>query len=126
MIVLFAAALGCNGVMQQPVDADVIEEAAIKTGTRNEGVYNGIQTFFTTLGGALGLSSAIIGGVQLLTGFDQYSQAQTEFALIGIRLLISIIPAIIIFTGGILFYVLYAITPEKREENKRKLAELNL
>ncbi len=124
IFVFFGAAFGCNGVMQHPIDADVIEEATTKTGTRNEGIYNGIQTFFVTL--PVGLSVTIMGTIQILTGFDPTSAVQTDLALLGLRLLISIVPMIILGIGVIIFWVLYDITPEKREIIQAKLKEMEL
>jgi len=124
IMVFFGAGLGAHGTMQHPIDADVIEEAAVKTGTRNEGVYNGIQTFFHELSYAGQV--LIIGSVQILTGFDPLAATQTPLALLGLRLIISVIPMIVLAVGVLLFWIFYDITPEKREEIQNKLKELNL
>ena len=124
IFIFFGAGFGCNGVMQHPIDADVIEEAAIKTGTRNEGIYNGIQTFFMRL--SVGVQVLVMGSIQLLTGFDPAATTQTELAKLGLRLTVSIAPMIILTIGIILFWMLYDITPEKGAQIREKLIELNL
>ncbi|MHA1488825.1 MAG: MFS transporter [Promethearchaeota archaeon] len=124
VFIFIGAGFGCNGVMQHPIDADVIEEAAIKTGTRNEGVYNGIQTFFMRL--SIGAQVLVIGSIQLLTGFDPGASTQTELAILGLRLTVSIAPIIVLTIGICLFWILYDITPEKRAQMRKKLIELNL
>jgi Na+/melibiose symporter-like transporter len=124
-MIFIGAGLGAHGVMQHPIDADVIEEAAVKTRTRNEGIYNGIQTFFFTL--SVAFQVVIIGSIQLLTGLDPDPTAtQTPLAILGVRLTVSVIPMIVLAIGVILFWILYDITPERRAQIQEELIELNL
>lgn len=127
IIILFLGlgiVFGAQSVMQHPIDANVIEEACTVTEARNEGIYNGVQTFIVTFAGAAQV--LLIGGVQLLTGFDPEATIQGANAVLGIRLLLSLVPIIVLTIGGLLFWLLYDITPEKVCEIEEKLKELGL
>lgn len=124
LMILFGMGVSANGVNQLPIDADVIDEACTITQTRNEGIYNGIQTFFDRL--SISGQVLIIGSIQILTGFNPDPNAQTAESLFGIHLMISVFPLIILVAGVILFWILYDITIEKRQQIQAKLLELGL
>jgi len=123
-LILFGIGISANGVNQTPIDADVIDQACVITGTRNEGIYNGIQTFFDRL--SIAGQVLIIGSIQLLTGFNPEAAVQTEDSIFGLHLMTSLIPMIILIAGVIVFWLLYDITTEKRAEIQRKMKELAL
>ncbi len=123
-LILFGIGISANGVNQTPIDADVIDQACVITGTRNEGIYNGIQTFFDRL--SIAGQVLIIGSIQLLTGFNPEAAVQTEHSIFGLHLMTSLIPMIILIAGVIVFWLLYDITTEKRAEIQRKMKELAL
>jgi GPH family glycoside/pentoside/hexuronide:cation symporter len=83
---------------------DTVEYDYSKTGERREGIYYGIWTFVSQLGQAL---AALIMGIILdLYHYIPNQPEQAPGALLGIRLLIGLIPAVIYLTGAIivLFY----------------------
>jgi GPH family glycoside/pentoside/hexuronide:cation symporter len=121
-MVFWGIPLGGFWVMISPVSADVIDNSVVLTKKREEGVYTGFQMFFGRLGiVAQALTFAI---VHSLTGFDvdPYSQS----AIFGIHLHTSIIPAIFIFIGAIVFWKYYDLTPDKIEQNRDQIRALKL
>lgn len=75
---------------------DVIDEDELRTGERREGVYVGFFTFLRKLGGA---SAVLVVGLMLeLTGYvgGAPREQQTEAALMGIRLLTGVAPALLL------------------------------
>jgi Na+/melibiose symporter-like transporter len=121
---ILGAGAGCQAVFGLLIFSDTIEEAAIITGTRQEGIYIGINIFFIRT--SIALQVFIVGIVLLITGFNPKATIQAPEALLGIRLLMSIIPGSILLTGVILFWILFNITPEKRLATQAKLKELGL
>ena len=61
-----------------------------------------------------------------LTGFVEGAETQSESAIWGIRLTMSVIPVFFLLVGTLIFWKLYDITPEKSNIIKAKLKELNL
>lgn len=124
IIAMFIWGTGEGGfwVMMSPVFANTIDESVIETGERREGVYNGIQTFFSR--GAFVIQAVSIGLVHILTGFD--SDNITPLAQTGIQIHFALIPAILMAIGAVIFGLFYGLTPEKVDRNREKLIELNL
>lgn len=98
---------------------DVIEFDELETGERREGVYYGIQGMLTKVTGALG--SAMCGWGLSWTGYADGAQ-QTETALLGIRSLFALIPAVLLLVCVPLL-LRYPITKEKHAEVLRQLEE---
>ena len=124
LAIFLGVGLGCQGVMQLPILSDAIDEATSITQSRNEGMYSGIWIFFSRSSTAI--QSLIVGSVLLLTGFNAEAPIQSDAAVLGIHLLMSIIPATIMIVGIILFWLIYDITPEKRKATQAKIKELDL
>ena len=51
---------------------------------------------------------------------------QTELARLGLKLLISVIPATLAVIAILVFVVMYTISKEDAVQNKKRLAELRL
>jgi len=65
--------------------------------------------------------------VWTLTGFEPVKRAdQTELARLGLKLLISVIPATLAVIAILVFVVMYTISKEDAIQNKKRLAELRL
>ncbi|MHA1491318.1 MAG: MFS transporter [Promethearchaeota archaeon] len=126
--VFAALLLGIGGgalrVGQDPVLADTIDEATVKTGQRMEGAFMGVRTFFLRL--ALVAQGLIFAITHELTGFDATADIQTPLANFGILVHTALIPMILTLSALIIFIFVYELTPEKTKEIKEKLKELNL
>ncbi|MBD3253724.1 MAG: MFS transporter [Candidatus Lokiarchaeota archaeon] len=116
---------GAIYVATYPMLSDVIDEIVVLTSKRKEGIYIGIRTFFMRLSY---ISQAIIFTiVHVLTGFNPIPGAeQSPLALFGIRLHSSIIPMIILIVGGLVFWKLCDLRPDKVKNIKEKLVALKI
>ena len=135
-LLIAAFILGIGGgalrIGRNPVMADVVDEAVLKSGTRIEGSLMGVYTFFNRL--ALIAQGLIFAVVHELTCFDPTVDPfdpinpthQSELALFGIRIHTAFIPMVLCLLGLIVFYKVYDITPEKADEIKNQLQEVGL
>lgn len=124
VLILLGIGQAAFKIARFPCLADTIDEAVVNTGVRQESVYMGVQTFWMRF--SLIAQALIFAIVHELTGFKPEVIQQTDLALFGFRLQASIIPAIIIFVGLIVFWKFYTLTPEKTKAVKEKLKELGL
>jgi Na+/melibiose symporter-like transporter len=108
-----------------PLLSDVIDEIVVDTKQRKEGIYIGIRTFFMRLSY---ISQAIIFvTVHVITGFNPVPGAdQTQLALWGIRIHSALIPMIILTVGALIFWKICDLVPEKVDEIKLHMKELNI
>ena len=107
-----------------PVLGDVVDEAALKNNTRQEGIYMGVRTFFGRI--AIIIQALTFAIIHISTGFEPGSPTQSPLAILGLRFQVALVPMILILIEILLFWKLYDITPEKKVEIRKKLAELNL
>jgi len=102
--------------------ADVLDERITLTRTDVRGTSVGVSSFFSRL--SRGFQIAVFSIVHILTGFIEGQTAQSELAKFGVRLHMSVIPAIVLLICTIIYWKLYPITPKVYMENKQKLKEL--
>ena len=107
--------------------ADVIDKDELETGERREGMFFGTNALITKP--AITMSAVISGLVLYLTLYNQDlnpGETQPISAIIGIKLLIGLIPAIFIVIG-LLFLWYYPLDPkcEDYKEMKRKVRSLH-
>lgn len=100
--------------------SDVMDERIIITKSPSRGATVGISKFFSRLSRAA--IYVIFTLVHILTGFDETNIIPS--AQIGIRLHMSVIPAIVLIICVIIYWKFYPITPQIWMENKKKLKEL--
>jgi len=115
----------CWGIIFNLIQAEGIDNAAAKSGKRDEGTYIGILRVF----------SAFIYFFQTLIfaitwGYFGYVPAkgpnQTSSAIFGLKFVMSIIPFLIALIGIAIFFVMYQIDREIAIANKKKLLELGI
>jgi len=121
-IIGFTFGLGMASLI--PLVGDVFDEHANINRKRSEGVSYGILKMFGGL--TVILSNVLTAFIYSLTGFIGGWGPSTPLALVGIRLLISIIPGIIIISVMILFVTLYDLKPKKTEAIRMELKELEI
>jgi Na+/melibiose symporter-like transporter len=122
-IVGFTFGLGVGSII--PLVGDVFDEHANINRRRSEGVSYGILNMFGGLTVILG--AFITTFVQSLTGFNPgWWGPQPPLAILGIKILNTTIPGILIIVVMILFTVLYDLKPEKTEAIRMELKELEL
>ncbi|MHA1688468.1 MAG: MFS transporter [Promethearchaeota archaeon] len=126
--ILAALLLGIGGgalrVGQDPVLADTIDEATVRSGKHMEGAFMGVRIFFLRLG--IIAQGVIFAITHELTGFDPTSETQTELAKLGIRIHTALIPMILTLIALLIFIFVYDLTPKRTKELKEKMKELNL
>jgi len=83
--------------------ADVVDEDAIKTGFRREGMFFGINGFIGR--GSASIQAAIMGAILEISGYISNAAVQPESAVFGIRMMISGIPMVILLIVFICFYI---------------------
>ena len=125
-IIVFA----CNGmltVLTTVFLSHSVDYGEVKTGRREESVIFSMQTFVVKL--ASGIAVAISGIGMKLIGFtgnnDQSGEVVTQSAsaIIGLRLLMTIIPIIVLVCAFFFFRKKFGLTDEIAEENARLLRE---
>lgn len=127
-MVICCILLGIGGgalrIGRNPVLADTIDEATVKSGQHIEGALMGVYTFFNKF--SLIAQGLIFAFVHELTGFDPNLTTQSELANFGILLHTAFIPMILTFIGFIIFVKVYDLTPEKTLKIKEQLKKLKL
>lgn len=113
--------------------ADVLDEYTLSIEKNKKGTVVGVRVFIDRF--TLAAQAIIFAAVHTLTGFPEGAATYSEFsaqsptpelALIGIRLHMAVIPAILVFLGTLVFWKWYDLTPTKMESIRIRLNELNL
>ncbi|MBY9004815.1 MAG: MFS transporter [Candidatus Lokiarchaeota archaeon] len=123
-IIFWGIGLGGFWTMISPVLADVIDEAVVTTQSRQEGIYNGFLQFFGRLG--ILFQALTFSIIHIFTGFVEGALVQDAPAIIGIKLHFSVIPAIVMLIGTIVFWKFYKLTPDKVKDHQERVIELKL
>ena len=126
MLVIVIGLVGLGGgiffVMQDVVNADVIDENVVLDGERREGTYFGIKFFIGRFSNIFVFITLAV--VHIATGFNPAVENQTPLALLGIKVHMSLIPGIALLLGAIIFWKWYDLTTEKLDAIQAKIKEL--
>lgn len=122
---LFAVA-GMIGIGYAAVDlmpwsmlGEVIDEGELHTGARRDGIYNGYFTFVRKAGGGLG--GFLAGQLLDITGYNADLSTQPENALLAIRSLTTVAPAVLLaIAAG--FALNYPLGRARHQEIRAELA----
>jgi len=120
LITIVLAGIGLGGLIVAPdvLISYVIDEDEIKTGERREGLYFGIHGFVIRLSTIL--QGVTISSVLGLYGYNPNLETQPVSAILGIRILMGVVPAIAMIFG-IIALLLHPIKGEYFEKLKNKL-----
>ena len=119
-IVLFGAGLSGMILMGDVIMADVIDEAELRTGQRQEGAYYGLSGLIITLSG--GVTAALFGWVSHRYGYDPSLGTQPATVAQGFRLFMGVPPLV----GAALAFALlwfYPLHGERLRVMRERLAE---
>ena len=117
--------VGAFWVTLGPVMGDVYDECTIETGKHQEASYEGIRTFFLRI--VFIFQAVLFAFVHIVTGYNPNPNAtQTPLAIWGIRVLMSLIPAILAVLAFLVFKKWYDLAGEKQAAQKGKLREMGL
>ncbi len=134
MILCIMAGIGVSAAQVLPwaIIPDAIEWEEWHTGERHEGMFYSLITLLGKVGMAIAQPAGLL--ILQLSNFQEgQNVVQPESALMGIRLVIGILPALLLFSG-IMMAVFYPLTRKqhheiveglklRRQERKRKRAE---
>ncbi|MFN7056493.1 MFS transporter [Hyphomonas sp.] len=98
--------------------ADIVDYDIFRSGGNRAGQYNAFQTLVLKAIRAIGSSLALI--VIGLAGFNVAASQQTADALLGLKVTIAIVPAILL-TGAVLIMLRYPLTARKHQILRRWL-----
>ncbi len=118
MCVLAGIGVAAAHVLPWSILPDAIEWGELQTGERHEGMFYSLVTLIRKV--ATSLAVPAVGPVLQFTGYVPNAAQQPPSALLGIRIVIGPIPALLL-CAGILFAILY---PLGREEYTRLVEEL--
>lgn len=94
---------------------DVIDDAEIKSGKREDGTLYAIYSFSRKIGQALG--SSIVGYALAIIGFQSGVKEQTQEVLNGIYNLATAVPATLFCLVVLMFMLVYPLSKKKVNEN---------
>jgi glycoside/pentoside/hexuronide:cation symporter, GPH family len=131
---LFGVSLGGQWFMDPPMMGDVLDDAAVRTGKREQSIYYGFQTFITRFGE--GFKAFVIAVTHIATGFVEGAPTLAEqqaanpegwrLMIIGIRVHTAIVPASLVLAATLVFWRRFDPTPRKTAENRKKLEEMGI
>ncbi|MHA1466781.1 MAG: MFS transporter [Promethearchaeota archaeon] len=124
LVFIWGMALGGFWTIYYVVFSDVIDEAIVESGKRQEGLYQGLRRFFGNI--AKVITAFSFAAVHEMTGFNEVADVQTPLADTGILLLFGIIPAIIMAVGFVIFWKFFDKNKKKTKMIKEKLLQLNI
>ena len=135
-IFLWGFGLGGYWTFMTPAMAEVIDEIVVGEKRRDDGVVMGFRAFFMRLSYA---SQAIVfwlchtltgykAGVVTIENGKKISETivQTDLAKLGINLHIGLIPALFFLLAALVMWRMNTLTPQKAQENRAKLKEMNI
>ena len=98
---------------------DVIDDAEVKNGKREDGTIYAVYSFARKVGQALagGLSGYAMG----LIGYQSAAKVQTAEVLKGLYTISTLVPALLFFCVTFMLVVVYPLNKKKVEENSEIL-----
>ena len=125
LCVLAGIGVSAAHVLPWSIIPDAVEWDEYHTGKRHEGMFYSLVMLSNKIASSIAIPLVLL--VLEVTGYVPNSAVQPESAMLGIRLVIGPIPAILL-VGGILFAIFYPLSREKHSqivlelEARRKLA----
>jgi GPH family glycoside/pentoside/hexuronide:cation symporter len=119
MPVALACALPAVQIFPMSIMADICDLDELKTGLRREGLYGASFGFVIKLAGSMTLF--LTGVILRVAGIDQTARVQTPEALLKLRVLGALVPAIMLGIAGILLFRLNV--PESKVREVRAILE---
>ncbi len=120
---LLGATLGGIIVLSDVLISDVIDEDELKTRTRREGMYFGVNAFVTRF--AIALEAASIGLVFTLTQYNPYIFTQPRSFLLGLRFLVAGLPALAMLIA-LLIMIFYPLAGRRLADIKSQVETLHI
>lgn len=121
LIVCMLCGFGLSAAQVLPwaIIPDAIEWDEYQTGERHEGTFYSLITLMGKIANSLAVPLSLL--LLEFTGYVSNAPEQPQSALLGIKIVIGPIPALLLF-GGVIFAIFY---PLSREKYKQVVTELN-
>jgi GPH family glycoside/pentoside/hexuronide:cation symporter len=122
LVLCVMAGIGVSAAQVLPwsIIPDAIEWDEWKTYERHEGMFYSLITLMGKIANSFAVPLSLV--VLEMTGYQAATSVQPDSALMGIRMLIGPIPAVLL-TGGIVFAIFY---PLSRKQHQKIVEELRL
>ena len=119
-IIAFGVGLGVSSahVLPRAMSPDVIEVDELMSGQRQEGIYSGVNVFVRKLSTMLAMGAIAL--VLQWSGYVKNAVEQPPQALTAIRVLISIVPAVILLTSILIAWA-YPLTRQRHAQIQEEL-----
>lgn len=118
LCVLAGIGVGAAHVLPWAIIPDAVEWDEWQTGERHEGIFYSLVTLMQKVASSIAIPLTLL--VLEYTGYTPNLLQQPPSALMGIRIVVGPIPAVLL-CGGILFALLYPLTRERYAEISREL-----
>ncbi|HUT16518.1 MAG TPA: MFS transporter [Anaerolineae bacterium] len=102
--------------------ADIVDEDELTTGRRREGMYFGMNGFMIRLG--IALKAIVLSTTLQLGGYDAYLSEQPAAAVVGMRLLVTLVPIVALAAAFVGAWV-YPLHGARLGEVRERVAELH-
>jgi len=106
-------------LLPRAMTPDVLEVDELMSGKRQEGIYSGFSVFVRKL--SIGLVLGMVGPALAWSGYIEGAEAQSPGALTAIRLLMSVLPALLLTAASIVAWF-YPLTRKRHAEILKELA----
>lgn len=123
LLVAAGLGVGLSGMMLllDVLLADIIDDDRLRTGKYRAGFYTGAQSLVGRL--AISIQGVVLAAVLRLSGYDPTLAAQPASAILGIKMLLSVVP-LVLALGAAGFFYGYPLRKEVVEANKKCLQAL--
>ncbi len=112
--------VGAAHVLPWSIIPDAVEWDEYHTGERHEGMFYSLVMLLAKIANSVAVPFSLM--VLQLTGYIPNSTSQPQSALLGIRLVIGPVPAVLLI-GGIIFAIFYPLSREKHQQIVKELEE---
>jgi len=102
--------------------ADIVDEDELTTGRRREGMYFGLNGFMIRLG--IALKAIVLSTTLQLSGYNAYLSEQPATAVVGMRLLVTLVPVVALAAAFVGAWV-YPLHGARLAEVRERVAELH-
>jgi GPH family glycoside/pentoside/hexuronide:cation symporter len=121
--ILVGPGIAAAHALPRAMSADTLDVDQVQSGRRQEGIYAGIEVFARKISTKVFL--ATVGPILAFSGYVENAATQTPGALLAIRLLIAVVPAVILLMGVILAWK-YPLNREAHREVQIQLEDRGL
>lgn len=128
LVIILGFSYSAPSLLNSLLIADIIDEDELKTGRRREGMYFGGNALITKP--AISVAAFLAGLINTYFFFNPSFNVQSPkyvqagYALLGIRLLMGIIPAVLLALG-LIFLIFYPLNKKRVEKLKIELDEFH-